>query len=153
MLKRIGRFVAAYVALALTMSAVAALWLSFGSLLAGALKPNQIAQILPVQLAITLTLISLRAFIAFACLWVIIHRYHYLSLWHFIIFGSICGLFVFMTMPDVEGSVWTFSWRDLSHLPPGSQHDFAWLVISGLVGGLAAGLVDGASRRSVIVRN
>jgi hypothetical protein len=127
------RFIAAYVALAFTMCIVVALWF--------AIVAGYTLDLFIFVFVLNLMVIPLHVIIPFVCVWIVMHSGRHLELWHFMFYGGFCGLFVFVTFPNAEDSIWTFRWKDLGQMKHNDWIGLACLVFSGCVGGWVAGLV------------
>ena len=137
MLGSIGRFVAAYLAQALSMCIVIALLVpTFG-----AYRVDQFMSGFIYSFVFLLMIVPLRVIIPFLCVWVVLHTFRYLDLWQFLILGGLCGLFVFMTLPDGDDAIWTFRWRHSGPMKASDWGAAVGLVFSGCIGGWAAGVV------------
>ncbi|MDB5575674.1 MAG: hypothetical protein JWR80_850 [Bradyrhizobium sp.] len=134
MLRRARRFVAAYLALALSMCGVVAVLVP----IFGAYRPDQLMFGFITMFLFSLMIIPLHLIVPFLCVWLVIHAFRYFDLWHFLLFGGLCGFFVFMTLPDGEDPLWSFRWRGLGPLKAGEWKGLVGLVMSGCVGGWAA---------------
>jgi hypothetical protein len=138
MIGAIIRFLSAYVVFTLTMCLTVAL------LLAGlAYKPPDFFMGFELSLLLSATVIPLHVSIAFICSWIIIHtrrnRYRCLE---FALWGGVCGLFVFVTLPDASDPPWWFGWNaDPSRMQAREWASTAGLVFSGVVGGFAASFI------------
>ena len=129
-------FTVDYLALAVAMCAVAsALVLVFG-----AWKQSQFIGGFIILFMFGVMIIPLRALIPFALIWIVLHRFHYLRPWHFLLLGGVCGLSVFVTLPEPEDPIWSLRWNDFQHMKPRDCVMLVGLAFSGCVGGCAAGL-------------
>ncbi|WP_092511113.1 hypothetical protein [Afipia sp. GAS231] len=137
MLVGMGRLFAAYLAQVLAMCvAVALLTMTFG-----AWKFEQFASGFIVLLVFSLMVIPLRVMIPFLLIWVVIHAFRYRGRWPLLVLGGLCGLFVFMTLPNAEDGIWTFRWRDFGSMKPSDWQAAGGLIVSGCFGGWVAGCV------------
>ena len=141
MLGSAGRFVAAYLAQALSMCGVVAVLVP----IFGAYRLDQFMSGLIYTFLLSVLIIPLHLIIPFLCAWVVIQVFRYLDIWHFVFFGGLCGFFVFMTLPDGQDPFWNFKWRGFGHLKAGEWSTLFGLMISGCVGGWAARSVGRAT--------
>ena len=134
------RFLSAYIVFALTMCLTIALLLAVISY-----KPKDFFIGFEVSFLLATVVVTLHALIAFLCSWITIHthrRSHYRWL-DFALWGGMCGLFVFVTLPpNASDPVWVFGWNtDISKMKPHDWYAMAGLVFSGFVGGIASSFV------------
>ena len=137
MLRNAGRFLAAYFALAFSMCAVA----SALALVFGAWRLDQFIAGFMILFVLCAMVIPLRALLPFTIIWILLHRYHHLRLWHFLFLGGVCGLVVFVTLPNPDDPMWSVRWNDFQHMKPGDWGALAGLIFSGGVGGWLARFV------------
>src|SRR3978361_964501 len=103
MLASTGRFLTAYLAYVISMCvALALLIITFG---AWKLEQFAFGSIMPCVCA--LVVVHLRVGIPFLLMWIVIRASGRDERWPFLVLGGLCGLFVFMALPNAEDDVWS----------------------------------------------
>jgi hypothetical protein len=144
MLASTGRFLAAYLAYVISMCVVLALLITTF----GAWKLEQFAIGFVISFVFALMVVPLRVAIPFLLMWILIRAFGRHERWPFLVLGGLCGLFVFMALPNAEDGIWSFRWRDSAPMRPGDWQAVAGLVVSGCLGGWAARAVGKRRRAS-----
>jgi hypothetical protein len=138
----IGRFLAAY----LTQTFSMCLLLVVLILTFGAWKLDQFVRGFFILFVLSIATIPQRLIIPFLLVWVVIHAFRYVGFWQFVALGGLCGLFVFMTLPNPEDAVWSFRWRGFGSMNKGDWEAAGGLIFSGSIGGWAVARVSRCPR-------
>ena len=138
----IKRLVTAY----LTQTFAMCLFLVVLILTFGAWRLDHFASGFFILLVLSIAIIPPRLIMPFLLVWLVIHAFRYVGFWQFVALGALCGLFVFMTLPNPEDAVWSFRWRGFGAMSKVDWEAAGGLIFSGSIGGWAVARVRGRQR-------